>query len=476
MVDVWKEEIMSSMNSKYKYLIKNTGILTISNFSSKILVFFLVPLYTSILSTDEYGTYDLALSTIQLMFPILTANIIDGVMRFTIEKVRGSELSDIITIAVRFLMGSIAVIGLLLIVNGVFGIWDAINGFEILIFFYYISYVLNQFCIQLAKGMERIKDMGIAGVLGTLAMIGFNILFLCVLKIGLAGFFAANILGQIVPVFYFTIKMNIWKYVRFSINRELQKQMLIYSLPLVWSTIGWWVNSASDKYIVTFLWGIAANGLLSVAYKIPTILNILQGIFVQAWQVSAIKEYGTDESESFYKTAFIYLNTLMCIGCAVLIFLTRPISHILFAKDFYAAWIYVPFLLISSVFNASAGYIGPILAARKDSKSMAKSAFYGAGANIVLNIVFVWLIGVQGATIATAISSFIIYYVRRTAIGSMIISDKHKMIILSWVVICIEAAAEVYFKNSYIVFMCTVVVICIYRKTVINLMRRLLSR
>ena len=70
------------MNSKYKYLIKNTGILAISNFSSKLLVFFLVPIYTSVLSTAEYGTYHLAMSTVLLLYPVLTVNIVDGVMRF----------------------------------------------------------------------------------------------------------------------------------------------------------------------------------------------------------------------------------------------------------------------------------------------------------------------------------------------------------------------------------------------------------
>lgn len=76
------------MNSKYKYLIKNTGILAISNFSSKLLVFFLVPIYTSVLSTAEYGTYDLAMSTVLLLYPVLTVNIVDGVMRFSMEKGR----------------------------------------------------------------------------------------------------------------------------------------------------------------------------------------------------------------------------------------------------------------------------------------------------------------------------------------------------------------------------------------------------
>lgn len=82
------------MNSKYKYLIKNTGILAISNFSSKLLVFFLVPIYTSVLSTAEYGTYDLAMSTVLLLYPVLTVNIVDGVMRFSMEK--GADHTKII--------------------------------------------------------------------------------------------------------------------------------------------------------------------------------------------------------------------------------------------------------------------------------------------------------------------------------------------------------------------------------------------
>ena len=69
-------------DNKYKYLIKNTGFLAISSFSSRILVFLLVPFYTNVLSTSEYGIYDLATTTIQLLMPILTLNVYEGVTRF----------------------------------------------------------------------------------------------------------------------------------------------------------------------------------------------------------------------------------------------------------------------------------------------------------------------------------------------------------------------------------------------------------
>lgn len=134
--------------------------------------------------------------------------------------------------------------------------------------------------------------------------------------------------------------------------------------------------------------GVASNGLLSVSYKIPQIINTLQGIFTQAWQISAVKEYGEEDTSKFYGNTFSSINLLMCAACSFLIILSRPLAHILYAKEFYVAWQYVPFLLLSSVLNCASGLLGPILAAKKDSKAMMWSAIIGAATNIVMNIIW----------------------------------------------------------------------------------------
>ena len=82
---------MSSIKEKYKYLWKNTLIFAISSFSTKFLSFLLVPLYTSFLSTAEYGKIDLITTTSTLLVYVLTINIADSVLRFTIENVKESE-------------------------------------------------------------------------------------------------------------------------------------------------------------------------------------------------------------------------------------------------------------------------------------------------------------------------------------------------------------------------------------------------
>ena len=421
------------MNSKYKYLIKNMGILTLSNFSSKILVFLLVPLYTSVLSTTEYGIYDLVVSTIQLIFPIITANIVDAVMRFSMDK--RYDTKDIASIGIKYLFGGEVVVAIFLIVTSKFELINIISNLEVYIFFYYTFYTFNQFLIQFAKGLEKVTDMGIAGILSTVIM---------VIKIGLKGFFVANILAQLLPTTYLIFRLKIWKYVKIKkVADSMEKEMLIYSLPLIFSTVGWWVNNAANKYFVTFFIGLAANGILSVSYKIPSIINTIQSIFIQAWQISAIKEYESKEKKQFYGFSFYYLNFLMCVCCALLILLSKPLASVLYAKDFYIAWRYVPILLIASVVNAASGFLGPILSAEKNSRDMAKSAIYGMIANIVFNILLVYVIGMQGATIATLASSCIIYISRKKSVAKQMDIPNEWKIYLCWSILIVQAIVEI---------------------------------
>ena len=453
------------MNDKVKYLIKNTGILTVSNFASKILGFFMVPLYTGILSTKEMGIYDLIISSIGLLVPILTLNITDAVMRFSMDKTL--SVNKVASIGLKYNTVSCSLALLFLIAIRVLNIFPEMAHYEIAAYLCFVLSVFNQFLIQFAKGLERIKDMAIVGVLGTIITISSNIICLVFLRWGLTGFFVATILSQSTSILYLALRLHLWKYItHYAIDKDLQKSMLTYCVPLIVTAVGWWVNSASDKYVVAFFCGVAANGIFSVSYKIPSIMNMLQGIFMQAWQISAIKEYGNEGTKEFYGKAFVFINGMLCMACSLLIIMTRIIAHFLFAKDFYAAWQYVPFLLISSVINSAAGFLGPILSAKKDSGTMARSAIIGAGSNLVLNVALVYLIGMQGAAIATVAASFIIYFVRYRATRDDV-KIHAKIIYIMWLILCFQSCVEIYFSN-YLVEIVLLLIVCVLNRNVIS--------
>lgn len=398
------------MNS-IKYLFKNIGLLTISQFATKLLTFFLVPLYTSVLSTAEYGTYDLLNSTIALLVPILTLNICDSTLRFSINN--KNNLEDVVKISFHYLLGGICLVFFFLIINRLFLVFPIINDYEILFFMMFFGSALNGIISSFARGMDFIKNVAIAGILGTAITLLLNVLFLVPLQWGIKGYFLANIIGPFSQSVYLICVVKIWKYLHIKrINNIVRKDMLKYSVPLMINNISWWINNVADRYIITLICGIAANGIYSVSYKIPSILMIFQGVFNQAWTLSVVKDYDKNDSKGFFSKLYNQYNMCMILICSLLILMARIIAHILYAKDFYVAWKYAPFLLISVVFGAMAGYIGGIFTAVKDSKIFAQSTVIGAIVNIVLNIILVSHIGAIGAALATAVSYVVVWLIR----------------------------------------------------------------
>ena len=401
--------------NKFRYLFKNMGFLFIGSFSSKILVFLLVPLYTAVLSTAEYGSYDLLYTTVQLLAPLLTLNIVDGILRFTVDADLTGQ-KGVFTIGVKYtVISTVVVLAGAILCSLVFHI-DIVSRFFWEFVLLYIAYLINQFAILFARGLDDTLGTAIGGILGTVCMVAFNLLFLLVFRWGLRGYFYAMILSLVVPTVYLAIRDKMfgywdWKQLGEK-GKALEKKLIAFCFPLVFNTMSWTINNLADRYVVTWMCGLSENGIYSVSYKIPAILNSIQSIFISAWQLSAIKELNSKEGPEFFSKTYQGCHSIMVLLCSGLILGTRIMAGLLFAKEFYAAWVYVPILLLYVVFNTLSGTIGGVFTAAMDSKAFANSAMVGATTNIVLNFVFVYFWGTMGAAIATVISSIVIWAMR----------------------------------------------------------------
>lgn len=401
---------MGKKNS-YNYLVKNIGLLALSNFATKILSFFLVPLYTSVLSTEDYGTYDLFNTTILLLVPIMTLNISEAVLRFSMD--RSFDKNAITIISFKYFLSSTIAVLVFLMINNFFGLSKAIDEYAIFFLLMYITQALNGIVTYYARGTGHIAELSISSVVSSAVIIFSNIMFLLVLNMGLYGYFIANIVGPLIQSIYLTLKLGYISKVRFNKKYILEKkEMTRYSVPLVANAVVFWINSASDKYVVIWAAGLSANGIYSVASKIPSILNVFQTIFAQAWTLSVVKDYDPEDKNGFFKSTYNLYNGMMVIVCSGVILFDKFLAKILYAKDFYTAWRYVPFLTIAIVFSSMSGYIGGFFSAVKDSRVFAQSTLVGAVINLVLNIIFTPIVGPIGAAVATTISFAIIWLIR----------------------------------------------------------------
>ena len=105
------------MNRK-KELVKNTLIISIGKFSTKIVQFLLLPLYTSILTTSQYGEYDLLNIISIFLIPIITLQMDEGMFRFLIEAKTDKDKRDVFSHTIIFTVISSILWSLIIFVVG----------------------------------------------------------------------------------------------------------------------------------------------------------------------------------------------------------------------------------------------------------------------------------------------------------------------------------------------------------------------
>lgn len=450
------------MSDKYKKLFKNIGILTLGQFSSRVLFFLLVPLYTSVLTTEEYGIYDLIYTTISLLCPIATLNISVSTQRFLMDK-------DVDAVSISKISAKYACIGFIIPIgmvgfNYIVHVSQMLDDFGIQFLLLFSAVEFSGILVEYAVGSEQIKEAAISGVISTLLTLILNVVFLIVLDFGLNGYFIANSLGPIIQACYLFYSLKVWEKIRAKKypNKKIEKAMLSFCIPQIANTISWWINNAADRYIITWFCGVAVNGVYSVAYKVPSIINVINGIFGQASGIVIVKNYDENDKDAFISKTYIIYNAGIVIACAGLILITKLVSYFMFAKDFYNAWVYVPLLLIASMFGALSGYLGNIFSAEKEAKLFARSTVIGAVINIILNIFLVYWCSAIGAAYATMISYIVVWGMRCFYVSRRIRFEVNlKADIRSYGLLLIQAIVIIYLPGDIITYFIEIILIFI---------------
>lgn len=395
-------------SSRGKYLIKNTVIFAIGNMASKLITFFLVPLYTNALSTAEYGTVDAINTICMVLAPVLIMNISESVMRFSLDK--DAEYTKILSTGISFLILEIVITLPVIPISSMF---ESIRGYGLYIYFFTITSSGSQLFLCYLRGKEKLVHYSIGNVIHTLAIAIFNIVFLLVLKEGVIGYFTAYILAAIITMIYAIIAGGVLGDLKaFKIDSDLTRNMLKYSVVLIPNTFMWWIMNSSDRIMVISMVNVAANGIYAISYKLPTLVSTTTTIFNQAWSYSAIREDGAKDEEEYNNSVFQKLTSaVVLIGLMILTF-AKPFLNVYVTEAYFNSWKYVSFLTIGCVYLTLATFMATSYTVHKDSFGYLFSGMFGALLNILLNFILIPIIGVYGAAIATCFSYIAVFIFR----------------------------------------------------------------
>ena len=461
------------MNNKFVRLIKDTFIFAVGNLGSKLILFLMVPLYTNYLTTSEYGTAELVFTISQLVIPIVSVAIWNGVIRYGLMK--GVNPEDVLLNSLLiWIVGSFLIIA----TTPLIGLYSPISKWKWFLCVYSIGFIINQIELQYLKVKDKNKLFAAISLIQTAVLAGMNIFLLVNLRTGVFGYLTSSIVSIYVAAVLIFLIGGFYKELRkASFNKSLIKRLLLYSAPLIMNDLSWWLIHSSDKIMVEWMLSASALGLYTVASKIPGLINTFVNIFSQAWGVSSIREIESTNDTSYYSRVF-NVYSMMSFGATIcFVSIIKPFMSIYVGTDFTSAWRYVPLLLLAASFSAISAYYGSMFGALQKSVECMWSTIIGAVVNVVLNYVCIKAWGVWGAIIGTLTAYIVISMLRQHMVNRYIKMDIHGRKLAIDIIITFAQSISVAMDwHIYIVSAAMIIVFIINHITEIKGLTKVLTR
>ena len=406
---------MAEDSKRYKKLAGNTAIIGIGQLGSKVLVYLLVRLYTSVMSGVEYSIASNITETATLLLPLISLSIGDAVFRFGMDKDLSKKTVFTNGFA-AFLMGCVLFAAVIPILCSIPYMQDR----EWLVVVYVLASTIHTICSQFIRSQGNFKLYALQGLVNTAFTIACNIIFLIPLKMSYVGYVLSVVVADLFASLFMVFMAKLWHYFDLrSVKKDVLWDMLKFSIPMIPASIFWWVTNVSDRYMVTYYLGDAVNGLYSASYKIPTLLMVLSAIFINAWRHSAVDEKDSSDNASFYERVFgAFASIVFILGGGIIAF-SHVITYLMFDPSFHGAWVYIPMLTLSMVFFDLVSFLGSLYVVEKKSMLSFFTSMAGAILNVILNLILIPTMGAKdptwgamGAAIATTASYMLCFGLR----------------------------------------------------------------
>lgn len=436
-----------------KRLAKESLIYGLSGYISKSISLLLLPLYTAVLTTEDYGVLDL-LGTIVVVSTFLILSGTDtSVGYYYFRKEHFEERSQIIvsSLYIRLVFSIVAFIliftGSQFISNLIFG--KDLSLFVIITGMTIVFQALHSFLFNLLRLEFRIWLYTILSSINILLSILLTIYFVLLKGEGVYGALLAQGISYGL-IFIFTI-FYVFKRYKFGFSYKWSKKILSYGFPLIGTGIAVWILNSSDRYFLAHYLDLSAVGIYAVGAKLAAIVGIVGGALQMSWGPFAMDiQYEKNAKDIYSKVfqLFFIANILLILGISMF---AIDILKVFTQPDFYSAKAVVPFLC-TSVFFSSAYFIVSIgINLTKKLQHTIWITMLAAGINVGLNFILTPAFGSVGAAFSIMAANFLIFILTYIVSQKYYHVDyKHKNILVLMIPAIVILWVSYYFNLTFI--------------------------
>ena len=443
--------------SKGKDLAKNTAIVSIGKICTQLITFFLLPVYTAVLSNEEYGVVDLLNTLTSLLLPIVTLQIEQGIFRYLIDCRENNEKQiKLITTIIRFMIiQSIACIVIFLCISPFIH-----NEYKYFLMANLLMGIFSSLLLQICRGLGDNATYAIGSFITGAFTVVLNVIFIVAFRWGAYGMLGATAISNFICAVYIFLKRKIYKYIKpKQFDKTILKEIIKYSVPLIPNMISWWIVSASDRTIISAVIGIAQNGIYSAANKFSGVFTTLYSVFNLTWTESASININSEDRDEFFSKILDFVIRFFGCLCLGTIAVMPFVFNILINEKFAEAYYQIPILILGSVFNILVSFVGSIYVAKKLTKEIAKTSIISAVINIFVNIVLIKSIGLYAASISTVIAYALMFIYRWIDVKKYVKFNVNKILMFALTIMYGITIFTYYLKNSMISVIVLVIVV-----------------
>ena len=392
--------------SEARRLIKNTGVIAVGGMATKLVQFLLLPLYTSVLSTSEYGTVDYVNTIALFLVPVVSVLMDEALFRFLIDCHTDAERRRAVTCSCAAMA-----VGCAVFAAGSLAVWLVARPGDL---FWVVALVVAQALLQMTgavlRGFGKTPSYALMSFVASAATIVLNVVFIVAFQWGVTGMLSATVIAQGGTSLVFLVRERVWRYVDLSsFDAPYAASLVRYALPLVPNKVSWTIMNMVDRLIIMNVMGASAAGVYAVSYKFPNVMDQVYGFFYQSWKESSARALGAEGDEvGFYNSVYRVLRRFMA-SVVLLMTALMPFAYgLLVEGDYGEGMLYVPILLLATYYSNISGFYGGIFTAHRDTRVMGITTVVSALLCLALCLLLIPAIGLWGASVATLAATLMV--------------------------------------------------------------------
>jgi len=400
------------MLADLKNTVKQTSIYSVGNLSSKLIGFILLPLYTSYLTTAEYGILAIIEASGQILIGIFAFSLPTAMLRWcATEKEEQQQKSIVFTTLISTLLIAVSLSIVLIPFSSKFSILffnhTRFTNYFIILFLSVSFGILNNVPLNLIRLKEKSFFYIIITSLKFATILLLNIYFVVYKKTGVEGIILSQLIGNILLLLLTT--PFLLKNVILRFKFKVLKEMFSYGFPLIFTAISALALSSADKYIIKFFIGDAGVGIFSLGHKFGSIINVF---LLQSFQLGflpiAYKMYNKPNAKRYFSKVLTYYAFILVFAVLALsLFSMEIIKFLSHKKSFWPAYSLVPLISFAFIFKGMQYVISLGFHYVKRTSFTAYIVLGTAIFNIILNILLVPQYGYSVSAYIMVISFFI---------------------------------------------------------------------